>query len=402
MKSMDRVTRARSQLVTSAPFFGVLALHLEIRETAEFDTMATNGRQLFVNPAFVETLNDAELRGVLAHEVYHNAAGHSARQGGRDHDEFNKAADYAINQELKSMGFTLPDGALIDPRYSGMTAEAIYSELQRKASKQGKQGSPSQSGQSGQSGQGKPLPAASNGQKSGNGAPSSDPGKCGSVIPAPAGETAAAIAQDWQGKALVAAAIAAKQSGSIPAGIARLVSEIKSPAVDWRAMLRRFITESNSKDYSWSRPNRRHIGNGLYLPSLISDGRCRIIVAIDNSGSIDNAALAAFAAELQSVLDDGAADSVSVIYCDAAINGTAEFAAGDILKLETLGGGGTRFSPVMQWAMDNGHGAACLIYFTDLECSDFGNDPGMPVIWANWSRPRPVPFGDVIQIDGHS
>ena len=384
MEKLERVIKARAQLVADAPFFGCLALHLAMEESTEFDTMATDGEKLFINAEFVETLTDAELRGVVAHEVLHCASQHMTRLGNRDPETFNEAADFAINGELLSLGFTLPQGALVDSQYDGMTAEQIYGQLMRRPQKQ-KPGNVTN------------RPGAGNPGKNGN-----DPGKCGGIIKPGNDAKAAAIGADWQGKALMAAAIASKQAGTLPGSIARLVAALRATETPWREILRRFITESNSRDYSWSKPNRRHIGNGLYLPSLVSDGRGRIIVLVDTSGSIDPAALQAFQGELQAVLDERAADALTVVYCDARIQGVAEFESGDTVKLETIGGGGTDFAPAMQWASDNGHGAACVIYFTDLECYSFGRDPGLPVIWANWAKPRAVPFGEVVQIDGHA
>lgn len=376
MKGLQRIERATDQLLEAAPFFGILAMGLKVIPSTEFETAATDGESLFVNLAFCDSLSDAELRGLLAHEVMHPASGHFARQGGRENDDWNRAGDYEINPELISCGFTLPQGALIDSRFAGWTAESIYAELQRQ-----KQSKPAASG-------------------SGNGKPGNDPGRCGAMLPV----SNPAAADQWQAKVIAAAAVAAKQAGTMPGSVKRLLERIHSPGTDWREALRRFITESNSRSYSWNRPNRRFIGQGLYLPGLVSNGRGRIIVAIDVSGSIDRAALEAFRGELQGAMDNGAADSVAIVYCDAAVQGTAEFTAGEVIGFETCGGGGTDFAPAMAWAADNAGGAACLVYFTDLECHSFGIDPNMPVIWANWSQPpgNSPPFGEVLQIDGHA
>ena len=46
------------------------------------------------------------------------------------------------------------------------------------------------------------------------------------------------------------------------------------------------------------------------------------------------------------------------------------------------GRGGTRFAPVFEYVDDHQLNPDCVIYFTDLECNDFGPDPGYPVLWA--------------------
>jgi VWA-like protein DUF2201 len=37
----------------------------------------------------------------------------------------------------------------------------------------------------------------------------------------------------------------------------------------------------------------------------------------------------------------------------------------------------------------------CVIVLTDLECDDFGDDPGYPVLWVS-VREGKAPFGEVV------
>ena len=123
-----KLTRARTQLLLNQPFFGTLCLRLKL-VTGELPTMATDGRRIVYDPAFVEELTVAELEAVLAHEVLHCALGHHCRRGGRDPRLWNEAADLAINPILIGNGFTLPSGALLDPGFENLSAEEIYARL---------------------------------------------------------------------------------------------------------------------------------------------------------------------------------------------------------------------------------------------------------------------------------
>ena len=71
--------------------------------------------------------------------------------------------------------------------------------------------------------------------------------------------------------------------------------------VDWRTLLRRFMTDAARRDYSCSVPNRRFIDSGLYLPSIRADGIDAIAVIVDMSGSLDPDTLAAFWAAVREV-----------------------------------------------------------------------------------------------------
>src|SRR5208282_5738727 len=64
------------------------------------------------------------------------------------------------------------------------------------------------------------------------------------------------------------------------------------------------LSPAAKSDYAWTPPNRRHIARGLYLPSLRSETLGPVVVGVDTSGSIDDATLAAFAAEISAILED--------------------------------------------------------------------------------------------------
>ena len=67
----EKLSRARTQLLLNQPFFGTLCLRLKLVAMSSLPTMATDGRRLVYNPAFVDQLTPAELEGVIAHEVMH-------------------------------------------------------------------------------------------------------------------------------------------------------------------------------------------------------------------------------------------------------------------------------------------------------------------------------------------
>src|SRR6516225_8958763 len=127
----QKLTRARTQLLLNQPFFGTLCLRLKLM-TGAVPTMATDGRRIVYDPAFVNSLQPAELEAVLAHEVLYCALGHHCRRGQRDPRLWNEAADLAINPLLIANGFSLPAGALIDPVFDNLSAEEIYARLVQK------------------------------------------------------------------------------------------------------------------------------------------------------------------------------------------------------------------------------------------------------------------------------
>jgi len=242
-------------------------------------------------------------------------------------------------------------------------------------------------------------------------APISDPGSCGGIMDAAPTLDAAAMAQaesDIDQRIRQAIAVARKANGGeLPGDLARLVGELKAPKLDARDMLRRFIDRSVSKTYAWTRPNKRYLSHGLTLPSLISDRPGHIVALVDVSGSLwSDAAQAALTSELQGALDNGAADQITVVYADVDVTGTAEYFPGDKIEVESTGGGGTDFALPLQWVADNCENVAAILYLTDMQTCDFGEEPEAPLLWLVCGDPREAqpfikacPFGEVVYID---
>jgi predicted metal-dependent peptidase len=257
-----------------------------------------------------------------------------------------------------------------------------------------------------------PARAPANGNSTGEGsAPinAPDPGGCGGILDAapahdPVGRAEAE--RDWQTRLRQAAAIARTQAGTLPGFIKRIIDELNNPVIDWRVELRRFTDLSSHKDYTWARPSRRHLWRGLILPGLRPDRPAHVVLIIDSSGSVyDGRPQEKFCGEMQTILNDGACDKVTAIYADTRVaSEPVTFEAGDLIKLEVKGGGGTAFREPLQWVTDNIPDAAAIIYFTDAETSDWGDEPAScPVLWCVYgdeARARraaaAAPFGETL------
>lgn len=385
MNAKKKVMAARAGLILDAPFFGNLALRLNIKEDPSCKTAWTDSISLGFNPEFIDGLTLDETKGLVAHEVSHCMFSHHTRRNGRNVRKWNEAGDYVINLELIAAGFVLPKGVLVNHAYKGMSTDKVCRLL--------------------------PDPPPSKDGEGGEGGQNNDPGGCGEVRDfKPASQdgangsepTPAQLSQseqDWK-IAVAQARQIAKGMGSMPAGIDRLVGEIIDPKVDWKTILRRFVEVSARNDYSWQMPNRRFIQQGIYLPQLHSKDLKPPVLVCDTSCSRDDVALKASAAEISAILEEYDT-TLYVVYCDTQINGVEVFTSQDLpLELHPKGGGGTDFRPPFEWVQEQGIDPGCLIYLTDLECSRFPEDPGYPVLWGYMGNyGETPPFGEVIHIE---
>ena len=221
--------------------------------------------------------------------------------------------------------------------------------------------------------------------------------------PAEAPVDVTAEEQAWD-EAMHQAMNLARAEGKLPGGVEETVRNAHASTLDWRSLLRRYMTDAARRDYSWSLPNRRFIDSGLYLPSIRSEGMDAIAVIIDTSGSLPAQTLADFWAELREVATEIQPESVHVLQVDAAVQDAAEYASDDLPdEIALKGRGGTDFRPGFEWLDEQGIQPGVCLYFTDMLCSDYPEaEPGFPTIWVNYSSApsewNREPWGERIDI----
>jgi len=395
-----RIRKARTSLILDHPFFGSLLFRLKGRECRSVPTMATDGVSLFYNPEFVETLNTATLAGTLAHEVMHPALHHHVRRSGRDPKRWNVACDFAINPLLVDAGLCLPDGVLIDNRFRGMSAEQIYNLLESESETEQDSGKGCRDDKP----EGKDLKdeAQGGGDSHSPSAPVTE-GGIGQVLDSPQPDasqpdeetpTIEEQAREWD-VAVNQATTVARQAGKVPAGLNRTLEGAAEAAVDWRELLRRLWSDTIPADYSWMRPNRRHVWAGLYLPGVIREAVGEIAIAVDCSGSVNGRQLKLFEAEVRSIVEGQRPQRVHVLYFDATVHQVDTYECGQPVQLKPVGGGGTEFGPCFDWLDEHGILPQTLVFLTDLYGSFPPSAPAYPVLWASTGSRR-APFGAVI------
>jgi len=359
--------KARARLILDNPFFGTLCLRLKPVEDDNIDTGATDGKSLIYNPKWFGKLKPEERIGFLAHEVMHVVFMHHIRRQERHPKKWNVAADYVINYLLTQESFILPTGGLYDPQYANMTTEHVYSI----------------------------LPEPPEGWDS----IAVDLGGCGGVIDHPNANSASVSAVEAQlTVAINQAAEVAKAQGKLSSKMEEVVGIATEAKVDWRMVLARFLRSYNQSDYSWIRPNRRFIGQGMFLPSAYNPCIGEIAVAVDTSGSITNEELEQFTKETSTILQDLAPNAVHFLQFDTQVQAAETYTRESLpLKITYQGRGGTCFSPIIEYINEKHPNVEALVYLTDLESNDFGEQPPYPVLWVS-TYAEEAPYGEVIKI----
>jgi predicted metal-dependent peptidase len=274
-----------------------------------------------------------------------------------------------------------------------MSAERIYNLLETEAEQQ----SGNQDGENESAGKGRADVIPMQDDADGPSAPTTK-GGIGQVLdaPLPSEETPSLEEQSREWSVAVSqAATLAKQAGKAPAGIGRALEGAAEAAVDWRELLRRLWSETTPADYSWLRPNRRHLWTGLYLPGVVREGVGEVAIAVDCSGSVSARQLRLFEAEVRSILEGQRPERVYVLYFDAVVHKVDTYEAGQRIDLNPVGGGGTEFGPCFEWLEERGIRPQSLVFLTDLYGSFPPVAPAYPVLWASTGSQK-APFGEVI------
>ena len=327
----------------------------------DIPTACTNGRDEMYGHDFVDTLTDAELRFLVLHESFHKLYRHLTTwewMWKEDADRANRACDYVINLQIRDEnkdGFAvMPECGLIDEKYRGMNAAQVYKSL--------------------------------------GDDPPDDGGSGGGGFDE----------HDWEGaKELTDAeqrglerdideAIrqGALMAGKLGTGAERDFSDMLKPQVNWREVMREFVTSTCSgSDYStYRRLNRRYVALDLPMPTGVTETVEGIVVAGDMSGSIGQREMSVIVSEAKHCFGTVKPDWVRMLYWDTEIAGDEKY---DNAELDNFvnttkprGGGGTDVNCVPPYMQEHGINPQAVIVITDGHFYRGWGQWSHPVLWV--------------------
>ncbi|MCP3686741.1 MAG: hypothetical protein GY861_29230 [bacterium] len=415
LNTAERIIKTKVDLNKSHAFFAYILMNMNIENTKHTDqvpTMAVNQYgDLYWNKEFVDTLDNDELKFVLAHEVGHVATLTFQRQGKRDMTLWNIATDLCINYMLMDEGFRPPKGILL-PDHRGVytfqsgkaggkdikidlndkNAEQVYDELANnaKAIK-------------------KIVKADGKGNYEGQIDGHLEEDKDASGKGQGKGKTEAdqkANENGWKRKA-IEGATQAKMRGNISASMERMLGNMLEPVVDWRSKLFSYITNDLPVDYTMRSPSRRFISTGVYTPTVIKES-LELIVGVDISGSISEEEYTEFMAEVIGIANSYRQVKMRVIpwACHVDERDDKEVTndtQDELMKFTFYGGGGTELSCLTRYMEEKDYHTKLLVVLTD---GYIEHDPRLPdgadvlfVLSRNGSGQIIEQYGDVTSLN---
>ena len=338
---------------------GVLMIGNRTIDNTKAPTACTDGKNEWYNSEFVDGLSDPELRFLVLHEVYHKLYRHLVtwRHLYKENPKkANIACDYVINVKItddNTDGWAkMPQGGYLDTKYRGWDSAAVYADLDDNCGGDG------------------------------------DGGDGHGGFDEHDWDGAEALSEDEQrdlardlDEAIRQGALVAGKTGS---GGDRDLAELLQPQVNWREVLREFVTTTcQGNDYStWARPNRRYVATGYYMPSGISEKVDELVIAGDMSGSIGQHEISVILTEAKSVCDTVRPDKVRILYWDTQVCADEVYEHNELDDMvnstKPAGGGGTTVSCVPEYMTKNNITPQAVIVITD---GYLGSD------WGSWSCP---------------
>jgi predicted metal-dependent peptidase len=298
------------------------------------------------------------------------------------------AGDYVINlmlqrEHIGSVITTVP--ILLDNKYSGMTTEEVYEELNKNkaAYKDTLDVHLDISGEGSDNDDGK-----GNGDGDGDGK-----GK----MPSISKEDIKSISDDIRQAVLQAAAA----SDSVPTEIKRLIKNLTESKMDWRQHIRSSIESSIKNDFSWMRPNRKGWHMSAVLPGMTPGEEIEVAIGIDTSGSISQKTLEDFLGEVNGIMEQFDQYTIRIWQFDTRVYGYEKFThddGRDIREYQIRGGGGTDFMANWDFMKSQNIEPKQFIMFTDMMPFNKWGDPNYcdTLFVAHSTKTIKAPFGTTV------
>jgi len=410
----SRMESARVDILLDHPYFAAALLAIPMRGTfdeAIAHAVVTDGTRIAYRHDLVAALERLQVRMLIMHALAHVLLRHPERGGSREWRAWTTACDVAVDLLFEGLGLVRPHEIAHLRGFQDLSAEAIYEKLvttgapapgitpvaphgdgmQRPAETEPGEASPEE-------------PRKSRTEREGEGDAFE---RAMSGAERPTKVHLQGLQRDF------ARDLEGRSGGSAPGTHAgNASSEIDAAQreqVRWQQVLARFMRETIDQEWSFSRPNRKHLWRGIYLPGPVEIAGGRFVVAIDTSGSMSDRDLGLVLGEIDAIRRTCACE-LTVLQFDAQIHATAEFSRwsdqhegiGSSKVMRVFGRGGTDLRLPFTWAEEErrkGRSISALIVCTD----GFGPLPsdapaGLPVLFLLTPHHAAPDFGEQLAL----
>ena len=141
--STDLIYDVKRKMLAKYPRFGseIAVANIEFKDNLPYHTAATDGKNVYVDPNYFESLSENDRLFTIAHVIMHIKFMHMYRLVDKDGKKrdlklWNKATDAIIDANLERDGFTIKEGYVNMPEALNYSAEEFYQILLQEKEKQ--------------------------------------------------------------------------------------------------------------------------------------------------------------------------------------------------------------------------------------------------------------------------
>jgi predicted metal-dependent peptidase len=402
----SRMESARVDILLDHPYFAAALLAIPMRGTSDEalkHAVVTDGTRIAYRYDLVAALGRPQVRMLIMHALAHVLLRHPERGGARNWEAWTAACDIAVDLLFEDLGLVRQRDIAHLSGFQKLSAEAIYEKLA--SSGVPAPGSPPL--QPHGDGMQRPPDDDSNGDEASPPPEHDSEGdafeRAMTGVERPTAGHLEGMRRDFaQG---VEKAAGGSVVGSQAGDASSEIDAAQRERIPWQQVLARFMRDTIDHEWSFARPNRKHIWRGIYLPGPMEITGGRFVVAIDTSGSMSGRDLALALGEIDAIRRSCACE-LTVLQFDTRIHATAEFSrwndedekVGSTKVMRMLGRGGTDLRVPFSWAEEErrkGRSISAMIVCTDGDGPLPQEAPhGLPVLFLLTPRHREPNFGE--------
>ena len=367
-----------------------------------FPTAYTDGRNIYFGREFIRTLEDAEIRGLVIHELYHIVRLHFPHlmwMWETDHNLANRTWDEVINnlitEENRDDGFArLPEGGCCSPEFKGKTEVEVWNILYEEKQKEEGESGDGESGENSED---------DSGDSQGGGNPE-DEGfdQHGVEEYRKLSDADKKQLEEETVEAIRQGLLASEKSGK---GVNQSIADLVEVVIPWEDILQEWVTTmfGVGEDATYRKPNKKYLHLDIIRPTPIKDKLEDLALLIDASGSCCQPdTLAKFLSVVKSILDSVDVNKVHLLFWDTEVRQHEVYGEGHAPVSELVnttltqgatGGGGTRPSCLPDYMAQHNIKPEGAIVLTDGYISGGWGDGqwDCSVLWAILNNKRATP-----------
>lgn len=343
--------KLRVNFLFNHPFLSVLALSIPTTfEQNANSAFQTNGAKITIDLEKLEKYNDEHITYLYAHTLLHIVLKHPKRAKTRDTNIWNMSCDLVINNILdtfENIGIK-PDDEILDLDLADKCVEEVYEILYKQDEDEQNQDSQSDEEQEAQA-------KVSPDPKGDKEAHIYDESK--RDLEEVADEKTNQGDQEKLDGIIIQALTIAKKTSHKYGGLQIEIDTLIRPDISLQDVLKEYLTASLfEKQTTFSRPNKRYIHTGLYLPGTKkSDELIEVYIALDSSSSVSLEEYKKFLGIIQDVCEGFYEYKVTILPFDKYVKSDhiISFDSFNPLNQQDLyipkSDGGTCFDAVLQY-----------------------------------------------------